>query len=79
MEKNLEGMKLLKVFNELKLGDDVTLVTYITGKRAVLASGIIDDLFAVLGAVIFKAYVVSVDKYRDGGYTVVIDLEKEGG
>ena len=43
-----------------------------------LASGIIDDLLSVLGAVILKAYVVSVDKYRDGAYGVVIDLEKEG-
>lgn len=77
-EKNLEGMKLLAVFNECKLEDDQTIITYIDGKRAMLASGTADNLLTVLGSVILRRYVVSADKYRDGGYSVVIDLQKEG-
>ena len=76
--KKLEGMNLLAVFNECKLEDDLTIITYIAGKRAMLASGTADNLYNVLGARIMRAYVVSADKYRDGGYSVVINLEKEG-
>lgn len=77
-KKKLEGMNLLAVFNECKLEDDLTIITYIAGKRAMLASGTADNLLNVLGARIMRAYVVSADNFRDGAYSVVIDLEKEG-
>lgn len=77
-EKKLKGMNLLAVFNECKLEDDLTIITNIAGKRAMLASGTADNLLTVLGSRILRAYVISADKFRDGGYSVVIDLEKEG-
>lgn len=77
-EKKLKGMNLFAVFNECKLEDDLTIIIYIAGKRAMLASGTADNLLTVLGSRIFRAYVISADKFRDGGYSVVIDLEKEG-
>lgn len=76
-EKKLEGKNLLAVFNECEL-DDLTIITYIAGKRAMLASGTADNLLTVLGSRILRAYIISADKFRDGGYSVVIDLEKEG-
>lgn len=77
-DKNLKGMNLLAVFNECKLEDDLTIITYIDGKRELLASGTADNLLTVLGSQILRRYVVSADKYRDGRYSVVIDLEKVG-
>ena len=77
-EKKLKGMNLLRVFNECKLEDDLTIITYIAGERVMLASGTADNLLTVLGSRILRAYVISADKFRDGAYSVVIDLEKEG-
>lgn len=77
-EKKLKGMNLLAVFNECKMEDDLTIITYIAGERAMLASGTADNLLTVLGSRILRSYVISADKFRDGGYSVVIDLEKEG-
>ena len=77
-EKKFKGKNLLAVFNECKLDDDLTIITCIAGKRVVLISGTADNLLTVLGSVVVRAYVISADKYRDGAYSVVIDLEKEG-
>lgn len=66
-EKKFKGKNLLAVFNECKLDDDLTIITYIA-----------DNLLTVLGSRIFRAYVISADNFRDGAYSVIIDLEKEG-
>lgn len=77
-EKKFKGKNLLAVFNECKLDDDLTIIIYIAGKRVMLASGTADNLLTVLGSRILRAYVISADNFRDGAYSVVIDLEKEG-